>query len=1017
SDNNVIAGNYIGTDVTGTTDSGNGGDGVQLTNGSSDNTIGGSIDGAGNLISGNDGNGITVSGATTTGNIIQGNLIGTDATGTSKLRNESNGINLDSSFSTTIGGTGTFERNVISGHDSLWADGIYISGGGSHTIQGNYIGLGSDGVTALGNYTNGVAISGSNNNLIGGTATGAGNVIAHNGYNGISIDELAGTGNSILGNSIYSHGYLGIDLISGTDIHTSFESAGNQEEVKSTLNVGQTFSYSSGNGTYTVNQLSLQLKETSAASQTITVTLRDSWNGTILGTDTIASTSLTSSLEWYDFDFGDVALTDGNTYTIRVTSDTTGGKVFVGTNAGGGYGSGTQIDKDGNAVPAKDILFRVSDSSDVTYNDANDADTGANNLQNFPVITAAATAGSQIEISGTLDTDGLNKDYRIEFFATGTPDALGYGEAERYLGYTTVTTDGSGDASFTATIAALVYADEEITATATVDNGGGSYGDTSEFAQNFTVTAATNTTPTFMPLGSDGIVTTPIGSGDDGGNSTYVQSDGKILVAGYTHNGSDLDFALTRYNTDGSLDTSFGTGGIVTQDFGYGDDLAQSVIVQSDDKIVVAGYADSSTDKDFAVVRYNSDGSLDMSFNGGLVTTDIGNDDRAFDIALQADGKILVAGERTTDIGHTLVRYDTNGNIDTTFADDGIFSEHTGWDWQEGYSVVVQSDGKILFGGLSGGPAFFKVSRLNSDGTYDTTFDGDGKVFHALGGNSSIGKGISLQSDGKILQVGYHSTTEDVYLFRYNSDGSLDTSFDGDGKVTTDIGGGGRAFGAPVVQVDGKILVAAYGAGGGVDNDVIVLRYNTNGSLDTTFGINGKATTDLGNEDDIALELKLQTDGKILVVGTSFNSSNDDIVLLRYNTNGSLDTSFDSNTTLDGTPSFTEGGAAVVLDSNVEIRDAELDALNSGNGNYDGASVTLARNGGANTEDVFSATGTLAALTESGNLVVGATTIGTVTTNSGGTLVLTFNSSATTALVNSAMQQIAYSNSSDDPPA
>ncbi|MCP5092073.1 MAG: DUF4347 domain-containing protein, partial [Gammaproteobacteria bacterium] len=126
---NVLVANYIGVGSDGTTTLGNGGDGVQLTNGSSDNTIGGNVAGAGNLISGNDGNGITVYGATTTGNIIQGNLIGTDATGTSKLRNESNGINLDSSFSTTIGGTGTFERNVISGHDSIWTDGIYISGG------------------------------------------------------------------------------------------------------------------------------------------------------------------------------------------------------------------------------------------------------------------------------------------------------------------------------------------------------------------------------------------------------------------------------------------------------------------------------------------------------------------------------------------------------------------------------------------------------------------------------------------------------------------------------------------------------------------------------------------------------------------------------------------------------------------------------------------------------------------------------------------------------------------------
>ncbi|MCP3996957.1 MAG: Calx-beta domain-containing protein, partial [bacterium] len=127
-----------------------------------------------------------------------------------------------------------------------------------------------------------------------------------------------------------------------------------------------------------------------------------------------------------------------------------------------------------------------SETNQVTANDADDADTGANNLQNFPVITAAATAGSQIEISGTLDTDGLNQDYRIEFFATGTPDGTGYGEAERYLGFATITTDGSGDATFTATIEALVYAGEAVTATATVDNGGGSYGDTSEFAANFT---------------------------------------------------------------------------------------------------------------------------------------------------------------------------------------------------------------------------------------------------------------------------------------------------------------------------------------------------------------------------------------------------------------------------------------------------------------------------------------------------------------------------------------------------
>ncbi|MCP4406749.1 MAG: hypothetical protein GY807_03145, partial [Gammaproteobacteria bacterium] len=189
-------------------------------------------------------------------------------------------------------------------------------------------------------------------------------------------------------------------------------------------------------------------------------------------------------------------------------------------------------------------------------------------------------------------------------------------------------------------------------------------------------------------------------------------------------------------------------------------------------------------------------------------------------------------------------------------------------------------------------------------------------------------------------------------------------------------------------------------------------RYNTDGSLDTTFDGDGFATADFGSGNDYGHSVTVQSDGKILVAGYSYNGSDHDFGLVRYNADGTLDTTFDSNTTLDGTPTITEHGAAVVLDANVEISDAELDALNSGSGNYSGASLTLVRNGGTNSNDVFSESGTLSALTESGNLVVGGTTIGTVTTNSGGTLVLTFNTNATTALVNSAMQQIAYSNSS-----
>ncbi|MCP4333919.1 MAG: hypothetical protein GY785_14775, partial [Gammaproteobacteria bacterium] len=231
---------------------------------------------------------------------------------------------------------------------------------------------------------------------------------------------------------------------------------------------------------------------------------------------------------------------------------------------------------------------------------------------------------------------------------------------------------------------------------------------------------------------------------------------------------------------------------------------------------------------------------------------------------------------------------------------------------------------------------------------------------------------------GKIVLIGW--TDNDIALVRYNSDGTLDTGYGTGGKVISDLSGNDDKAFTAALQADGKIVVAGY-SNNGADNDFMLARYDTDGSLDTSFGGgDGFTTTAIGSGGDIAWSLALQADGKIVLAGQSSNGSNDDFAYARYNSDGTLDTTFDSVplNTLDGTPGFLEDGAAVVLDADVEIRDAELDALNSGNGNYDGASVTLVRNGGASAEDVFSATGTLAALTDSGNLVVGATTIGTV---------------------------------------
>ena len=165
----------------------------------------------------------------------------------------------------------------------------------------------------------------------------------------------------------------------------------------------------------------------------------------------------------------------------------------------------------------------------------------------------------------------------------------------------------------------------------------------------------------------------------------------------------------------------------------------------------------------------------------------------------------------------------------------------------------------------------------------------------------------------------------------------------------------------------------------------------------------------------LGYSVQLQPDGKIVVTGRSFNGSDDDFALVRYNADGSLDTRFNLASTLDGAPSFTEDGAPVVLDANVAIYDAELHAA----GNYNGASLTLARHDGASAEDTYSANsgGNLSTLTEGDDLVLSGVIIGTVTKNSDGTLILTFNADATEARVNAAMQAVAYANASDTPSA
>jgi uncharacterized delta-60 repeat protein len=397
-------------------------------------------------------------------------------------------------------------------------------------------------------------------------------------------------------------------------------------------------------------------------------------------------------------------------------------------------------------------------------------------------------------------------------------------------------------------------------------------------------------------FGVGGIVTTDIGGYLDGGSSVIVQSDGKILVAGAVdYRYGKVDFGLIRYNTNGSLDTSFSSDGKVTTDFGDYDE-GSSVTVQNDGKILVAGHAFNSNNdySDFALVRYNINGSLDTSFSSdGKVTTDVGRyDDVSSSVAVQNDGKILVAGDIldsnfNSDFG--LVRYNANGALDKSFGSFGKVTIGIGDYSDYVTSMTLQSDGKILVAGSASNSFLkgnFALVRYNANGSLDTSFSSDGKVTTDFGGNNSAGgNSVIVQSNGKILVAGFaydSNGNSDFALARYNANGSLDTSFSSDGKVTTDFAGYTDFANSVIVQSDGKILVAGYVSNSSDENsdnsDFGLVRYNANGTLDMSFGTEGKYTIDVGFSDN-GQKAVLQNDGKIVMVGTS----NSDFAVVRLN--------------------------------------------------------------------------------------------------------------------------------------
>ena len=381
-----------------------------------------------------------------------------------------------------------------------------------------------------------------------------------------------------------------------------------------------------------------------------------------------------------------------------------------------------------------------------------------------------------------------------------------------------------------------------------------------------------------LTFGSGGKVNIDFGSSSEYGSSVAVQSDGKIVVAGSSFwNLANKDFALARYTTTGAFDTSFGNGGKVTTAIGNDDDVGVSVAVQSDGKIIVAGYSWNGSYSDFALVRYTTAGALDASFgSGGKVITPVSSSyDFGRSVALQSDGKIVVAGDsyNGSNYDFALVRYTASGALDASFGSGGKVTTAIGSNNDGGYTVALQNDGKIVVAGYSsnGSNSDFALVRYMAAGALDTSFGNGGKVTTAIGSSTDIGNSVAVESDGKIVVAGY-STGADGYadfaLARYTAAGALDASFGSGGKVITPVSSNDDHGYSVAVQSDGKIVVAGYSSNGS-NSDFALVRYTAAGALDASFGSGGKVITDLGSKEDYGYSVALHSDGKIIVAGSS----------------------------------------------------------------------------------------------------------------------------------------------------
>ena len=481
---NWIQGNFIGVDATGTNALGNGSMGVGIDS-AFGNTIGGSVAGAGNVISGNTNHGVFLIGTATTNNVIAGNFIGTDATGSKALKNMTNGIRLISSPRNWIGGPGTAARNIISGNGQ---EGMYVLvPANSNTIQGNFIGTDVTGTKGLGNGGAGLSLFGVSGTIIGGSAPGAGNIISASGFMGIYMGSAVDLDTVIkpCAFNVIQGNYIGTDLTGTAALGNVDPGVYLASGVSNTIGGSAT---GAGNLISGGNYWGLRF-----GSNTL-------WNkvqGNRVGTKADGVSALPNRAHGID-------LENGSTNNMVGGTGANAGNIFA--FAPSPYG-GVRV-RDGalnNAILGNSIFSNGAlgidlGSGGVSANDPCDGDGGANLLQNFPVL-AEVQAGSNLWVRGSLNS-APNQTYLLQFFANQARDTSGNGEGQIYLGDVILALGAACSNSFTNTLSVVVPVGYWISATATDPAN-----NTSEFALCVQATSQDTTPPTISCTANTNVFT------------------------------------------------------------------------------------------------------------------------------------------------------------------------------------------------------------------------------------------------------------------------------------------------------------------------------------------------------------------------------------------------------------------------------------------------------------------------------------------------------------------------------